>query len=77
VPPTVVLALAQSTSQPGVSPGALLLVALVVLVLLAAARAASRRRAQTCARYGHAPDPAAPGFGTRGERCARCGQRLR
>jgi hypothetical protein len=59
-----------STSSTGV---------VVLLVLLVgwwlASSVTARRRARVCERYGHAPDPTT--VGTRGERCARCGLRLR
>lgn len=43
---------------------------------LAASARRARRARDRCDRYGHAPDPATLGS-WRGERCARCGVRLR
>jgi hypothetical protein len=67
-----------ATTDPGTATNhtGLVLLAVLALVLYLGQRAATgRRNARTCARYGHAPDPET--VGTRGERCARCGTRLR
>lgn len=62
-----------TATDSSVTPGGLLLFLVIALVVWLAARGS--RASRRCERYGHAPDPTT--VGTRGERCARCGARLR